>query len=86
MAGQAGRTGQCRAGLGTTAPGRLGQVRAMSKSTGQDREAPRSVGRRSVPDRTEKVLAGLGIVREPDRDGKGSVKSAGPGWVGHGRL
>ena len=83
MAGQAGRTGQCRAGLGTTAAGRLDQVRAMSKSTGQDREATRSVGRRSVPDRTEKVLAKSA---EPDRDGKGSVKSAGPGWVGHGRL
>ena len=68
MAWQAGRTVQCRAGLGTTAPGRLGQVRAMSKSTGQDREAPRSVGRRSVPDRTEKVLAGLGIV---SRTGQG---------------
>ena len=61
MAGQAGRTGQCRqswarqrqAGWVRAAPDRTGQGWAGSKSTGQDREAPRSVGRRSVPDRAE---------------------------------
>ena len=52
VSGRAGAR-QRQAGCVRAAPDRTGQGRAGSKSTGQDREAPPSVGRRSVPDRAE---------------------------------
>ena len=67
------QTGQVRAGEGRKVLGRTGRRHEVS-ALGQCRTGLR------------KSWQDFAWSAEPDRDGKGSVKSAGPGWVGHGRL